>query len=61
MNKLNRVTLIVSLICCVCCLAACIVMASWASDASFYWYALFFLLAAIWVGTNLWRSRRNEE
>ncbi|MCR4613197.1 MAG: hypothetical protein K5778_04270 [Bacteroidaceae bacterium] len=59
MNKLNRVTLIVSLICCVCCLAACIVMASWANDASFYWYALFFLLGTLWLGVNVWRSRKD--
>ena len=58
MNKLNRITLIISLICCVCCLVACIVMASWAHDASFYFYGLFFLLGIIWLGVNIFRSRK---
>lgn len=60
MNKLNRIVLIVSLVCCVCCLAACIVMAQWAHDASFYYYAFFFLLGCIWLGMNVWRSRKGS-
>ena len=60
MNKLNRIVLIISLICCLCCLVACIVMASWANDTTFYFYALFFLLGTLWLGVNVWRSRKDS-
>jgi hypothetical protein len=58
MNKLNRIVLIISLVFCLCCLGASIWMASVLRDQTSYVMATIFLLGSIWLGVNVWRSRK---
>ena len=57
MNKLNKIVLVASLVFCIVCLAASIWMASVLRDTASYTMTVIFLLAAIWLGVNVWRSR----
>lgn len=58
MNKLNRIVLVVSLVFCVLCLGASIWMASVLRDTASYTMTAIFLLATMWLGVNVWRSRK---
>lgn len=59
MNRLNRIVLILSLVFCILCLAGSIWMASVLRDTTSYTMAVIFLLATIWLGVNVWRSRHS--
>lgn len=58
MNQLNKWVLVASLVFCLLCLAGSIWMASVLRDTASYAMTVIFLLAVIWLGVNVWRSRK---
>lgn len=58
MNKLQRILMIVSLVVLVICLGATIWVVSITHDPSLWLYAAVFVLAIVWFGITIFKSRK---